>query len=85
MVHFTLFFVFCVFLLRPFKKLKTSYYLWAAAISVSLSALLEFIQHTVTPSRESDIYDLMANITGVFLALLFFRLFVVNRKLEKLF
>jgi VanZ family protein len=85
MVHFTLFFVFCVFLLLPFKKLKTSYYFWAAAISVSLSAMLEFIQHTITPSRASDVYDLMANITGVFSALLFFRLFVVNRKWEKLF
>ena len=85
MVHFTLFFVFCVFVLRPFKLLTTAYYLWSAAISVSLSVLLEFIQHTVTPSRVSDVYDFMANITGVFSALIFFRLLVVNRKWEKLF
>lgn len=85
MVHFALFFVFCIFLLRPFKKLKTSYNFWAAAISISLCVLLELIQHTVTPSRKSDVYDLTANIAGVISALLFFRLFVVNRQWEKLF
>jgi VanZ family protein len=85
MVHFTLFFVFCVFLLRPFKKLNTSYYLWAPAISVALSALLEFSQRIVTPSRASDFYDFLANTTGVLAATLFFRLFVVNRQWEKLF
>lgn len=85
MVHFTLFFVFCVFLLRPLKKLKTSFYFWAPAISVALSALLEFSQRIVTPSRASDFYDFLANATGVLAATLFFRLFVVNRQWEKLF
>ena len=85
MVHFTLFFVFCIFLLRPFKKLKTSYYFWAPAISITLSAMLEFSQRIVTPSRASDFYDFMANAIGVLAATLFFRLFVVNRQWEKLF
>lgn len=85
MVHFTLFFVFCVFLFRPLKKLKTSYYFWTPAISVALSALLEFSQRIVTPSRASDFYDFLANATGVLAATLFFRLFVVNRQWEKLF
>lgn len=84
-VHFTLFFVLCIFLLRPFKKLRTSYYLWAPLLSVALSALLEFSQRIITPSRTSDIYDFLANTTGVLVATLFFRLFVENNKWEKLF
>lgn len=85
MVHFTLFFVLSVFLLRPFKKLKTSFYFWAPAVSISLSAILEFSQHLITPSRASDFYDFMANTAGAIAAALFFRLFVTNRKWEKLF
>jgi len=85
MVHFMLFFFFFFFLLRPFKKLKTPYYFWATVISATMSVLLEVIQHTITPSRESDVYDLAANIAGLLAALLFFKLFVINRQWEKLF
>ncbi len=65
--------------------MKTSYYFWAPAISIALSALLEISQHYISTSRTSDIYDFMANTTGVLAATLFFRLFVVNRKWEMLF
>ncbi len=84
-VHFGLFFVLCLFLLRPFKKLKTPYYLIAAILSVVLSALLESSQHILAISRQSDIFDFLANTAGVLSALLFFRLFVENRKWESLF
>jgi VanZ family protein len=85
MVHFGLFFVFCLFLLRPLKRLKFQYYLLAPLISIILSALLEFSQHVLSISRSSDIKDFIANSLGVISAVVFFYLFVSNRKWEKLF
>jgi len=85
MVHFGLFFVFCLFLLRPLKRLKFQYYLLAPLISIILSALLEFSQHVLSTSRSSDIKDFIANSLGVISAVVFFYLFVSNRKWEKFF
>ena len=84
-VHFILFFILCLLFFRPFKKLNTSYYLWATLFSVGLSALLEMIQHIVSSSRASDIYDFLSNTTGVLVSALFFRFIVENRRWEKLF
>ena len=85
MVHFTLFFVLCILLLRPFKKLKYQYYILAPLISIVLSGLLEFSQHLLSTSRSSDIYDFMANSLGIIASVLFYYLFVSDRKWEKLF
>ncbi len=85
MVHFGLFFVFCLFLLRPLKRLRLKYYLLAPLISIILSALLEFSQHVLSNSRSSDIKDFIANSFGVIASVVFFYLFVSNRKWEKLF
>lgn len=85
MVHFALFFVLCVLLLRPFKKLELRYYLIAPVISVIFSGLLEFSQQMLSKSRSSDIYDFLANTLGIFTAVLFYYLFVSERKWEKLF
>jgi glycopeptide antibiotics resistance protein len=85
MVHFVLFFVFCLFLLRPFKRLQLNYYLLAPLISISLSGLLEFSQHTLSNSRNTDIKDFIANSLGVIASVIFYYLFVSDRKWEKLF
>ncbi len=84
-VHFTLFFVFCLFLLRPLKRLQFKHYIIAPLISIISSGLLEFIQHTLSNSRSSDIYDFLANSIGVLASVLFFKLFVSGRKWEFLF
>lgn len=84
-VHFGLFFTLCLFLVRPYKKLKMKSYFMAALTSIGLSGMLEFIQHLLSSTRQSDIFDFLANTAGVLSALLFFRLFVVNRKWEMLF
>ena len=85
MVHFGLFFVFCLFLLRPLKRIQLKYYLLAPLISIFLSAVLEISQHVISNSRSSDIKDFIANSLGVLAAVVFFYLFVSNRKWEKLF
>ena len=84
-VHFTLFFILCLFLLRPLNRLQFKHYFVAPLISIAASGFLEFIQHTLSNSRSSDIYDFLANSIGVLSAVLFFYLFVSGRKWEFLF
>jgi VanZ family protein len=85
MVHFTLFFVFCILLLRPLKKLKLNYYLLAPLISIVLGGILEFSQQIFSKSRSSDIYDFIANSLGILAAVLFYYLFISKKKWEVLF
>jgi len=85
MVHFTLFFVLCILLLRPFKKLRYKYYILAPLISILLGAVLEFSQHSLSKTRSSDIHDFMANTAGIVASVVFYYLLVSNRKWEKLF
>lgn len=84
-VHFSLFFILCLLLFRPIKLLKLKQYIWAPFFSISLSALLELIQHNITSSRHSDLLDFIANSTGVLMSILFYYIFVSERNWEKLF
>lgn len=84
-VHFSLFFVLCLLLIRPFKKLALKAYLLAPFVAISIGALLELGQHYITASRSSDFYDFVANTTGILASLLFYRVFVAGKKWEKLF
>ncbi len=85
MVHFALFFGLCILLIKPFKKLKTKYYLLAFLISIVLGASLELVQHILSHSRSSDLYDFFANTLGITFALIFYSFFVSGKKWEVLF
>jgi hypothetical protein len=65
-VHFSLFFGLNVLLMRPLKKLNLKYYLLAPAISVFFGLILEYEQHIITISRNTDIYDFFAIISVFF-------------------
>lgn len=85
MVHFALFFIFCLLLISPFKKIQLKHYVLAPFIAISLSGILELSQHIISNSRSSDFFDFLANSTGVLASVLFYSLFVSGRKWEKLF
>ena len=85
MVHFGMFFILCLFLFRPVKSLTPNYYFWAPIAALSLAVLLEFLQQKITVSRSSDIYDFWANAAGLSSAVVFYRLFINNKKMEILF
>jgi VanZ family protein len=85
LVHFSLFFGLCVLLFRPFKKLKLKHYYLAPASSFFLGLILETSQQLITTTRSSDFYDFLANSAGIATAILFYFLFVSNRKWEILF
>lgn len=83
LVHFGLFFVFCLLLFVPFKKLKLNHYFYAPAVSLLFAAILEAAQHIVSTSRSSNFYDFLANSAGIVAATFFFYLFISGRKWEK--
>jgi VanZ family protein len=83
MVHFVLFFVLCLLLFRPLKILKKKHLVLAPFISVFLGALFEITQHVISSSRNSNIYDFIANCMGITAALFFYLIFVSNRRWEK--
>ena len=83
LVHFSLFFVLCLLLFKPFKKIKLKNFYYASLTSLLTGALLESIQHFVTESRSSDLFDFASNIAGIVAATFFYRFFVSNKKWEK--
>ncbi|MFW5755343.1 MAG: VanZ family protein [Tangfeifania sp.] len=84
-VHFGLFFVFCLLLFRPFRRLKLNPWISAPAVSLFLAAVLEIMQQTISSSRSSNLYDFMANTAGILASIVFFHFFVSGRKWEKFF
>ncbi|MEN8115666.1 MAG: VanZ family protein [Bacteroidota bacterium] len=85
LVHFALFFILCLLLLRPFKKSGTKYYLLAPVTAIILGLILELSQQSISVTRSSDLFDFLANTAGIVAAPLFYYFFVSNRKWEVLF
>jgi VanZ family protein len=85
MVHFSLFFGLCLLLFRPFKLAQLRQYFWAPVISIGFSAVLELVQNSITSSRSSNIYDFLANLSGILVSILFYHFLVSEKKWENLF
>lgn len=85
LVHFGLFFVFCLLLFRPIKKLGKNHLFIAPFISIVLAAILESAQHIITSSRSSNLYDFFANTSGILVSVLFFHFCVSDKRWEKFF
>ncbi len=84
-VHFGLFFVFSLLLFRPFKKLGKRHMFWAPFSAIILSGFLESIQHTISGTRSSNIYDFIANVSGILTSVLVFHYFISGKKWGKFF
>lgn len=84
-VHFTLFFVLCLLLFRPIKRLNLKHFVLAPLFTILLGAVLESVQHLFSQTRSSDLYDFLANTFGVLVSIAFYSLFVSGKKWEKLF
>ena len=85
LVHFTLFFVFCLLLYRPLKRLQVKHLLIAPLTAILMGAVLEYLQRIVTVTRSSDIADFFANVSGIIFSVLFFHFFISDKKWEKYF
>jgi VanZ family protein len=73
-VHFTMYFIFALFLMsgfsRQYGKTSTKAYIFSFITAFLLGVLIEFIQEKV--GRSYDIYDMIANTVGVVVSLLLF-------------
>lgn len=83
LVHAGLFFVFCLLLFVPFKKLKLNHLFYAPFISIILSGVLETSQHILSSSRSSNFYDFVANTAGILTSLIFFHFFISGTRFER--
>ena len=76
-VHFAMYFGFMFFLLWGYKKshthLKTKQILISFAIAVVFGVLMELLQYLFMKERTGDIYDELANFSGVLFAILLFK------------
>jgi len=82
-VHFTLHFIFTLLwqLYSHFKlhKIRIGRVIGVTAISLSYGILIEFLQETLTTTRQADVLDVLANFTG---ALLASAVFVLIKKIK---
>lgn len=83
-VHFGMFCVLCILLFRPVKQFTPNFYFWTPILTLVFAVALEFLQQKITKSRSSDVYDLWANCAGLAFGVIFYRLFINDRKLEAL-
>ena len=85
-VHFFLYYVFTLLLIsennsqRHYRKVTVNAILIAAAISLSMGAIIEILQKFLFINRSGDIWDMIANTFGFLLASLSYR--QVNRITE---
>lgn len=55
---------------NTFKLEKKKALIYAALFSIAFGIIIEVLQGTITASRSSDVYDVMANTMGVFLTVI---------------
>lgn len=83
-VHFSMFFILCLLFFRPVKYHSRNFYVWTPLLTLLFAAVLESVQHKISISRHTDIYDFLANSAGLLTATLFYWYFISGTKLEKL-
>jgi VanZ family protein len=74
MVHFAMYFIFALFLMsgfsRQYGKTPAKAYIFSFIWAFLFGVLIEFIQEKT--GRNYDIYDMIANTTGIIVSLLLF-------------
>lgn len=86
-VHFGMYFGLTT-LFIPILKINQNYnktYLFAFIISSSIGIMFELAQGMMNMARTSSIYDVLANCTGALFGMIFYQLFIRNKKIEKIF
>jgi len=82
LIHLGFYFVLALLLIRPFSSFTRRAYIYSLILASLLSGCVEILQEKIAVLRHGDIYDFLANLTGILLALLFYRLFISGKKIE---
>lgn len=82
--HFTAYFVLTLSWLFTAQKSgkQLSYRFWVVLTVFLYGVLMEFFQQIFTDFREADIYDVLANSSGIILGLLFFEK-IIHQKFKE--
>jgi len=82
LIHLGFYFILTLLLIRPFSSFTRRAYVYSLILASLLSGCVEILQEKIAVLRHGDIYDFLANLTGILLALLFYRLFISGKKIE---
>lgn len=66
-VHFVMYFFFSIAVLRAFRKSKKfllRYIIFTVLIALFYGIIIEVIQYIYIPTRNADVYDILANLIG---------------------
>jgi VanZ family protein len=82
LIHLGFYFVLTLLLIRPFSALTHRPYMYSLVTASLLSGLVEILQEKIAVLRHGDLYDFLANLTGILIALLFYRFLLLGKKIE---
>jgi hypothetical protein len=72
-IHALLYFIFALLLINEITVLRirpyTKNYIFVIIICLVYGAIIEFFQHKVLAIRSGDLYDILANLSGILFAL----------------
>lgn len=85
MVHFTMYFILAVLLVKPLIILQYPVWLVVLFISVLIGGLIEILQFAITNYRSASWFDFVADITGAITGLLAFGKLVAGKSWERYF
>jgi len=84
LVHFGMYFIFAVFLFRPFKTIKAPVVTCTLLTSLIAGGMIEVLQYAVTECRSADWRDFAADFAGAAAGLVFYTLLVKDKPWERL-
>lgn len=78
LVHFFFYFTLTLLMIKSVKNIKKNNYWSIILITISYGIVIEVLQGVFTETRKADFYDVLANSTGVIVAVLL-NVYVINR------
>lgn len=85
LVHFCFYAVLTTLMIKCKLKVENKDYFFIFILAVSYGIIIEVLQGVLTETRKSDFNDVIANTTGVVVAILLYKYFIkriFNRKLK---
>jgi hypothetical protein len=83
-VHAVFYFVLCVLFIRPFSKTTIHPYFLSFVLSSIVGGVIEILQASLTTTRHLDFFDFSANLAGAATGILFYRLLISGKRVERI-
>jgi len=83
MVHFAMYFILAVLLVKPLQRLHLPVLLIVLFISILIGGLIEILQFAITNYRSASWFDFLADMAGAAAGLLAFNMLVAGKWWER--